>query len=130
MDHGKKKFSRPRVASKKGTPLGLVVALALAGGSVLGSAGTYLYFRPLLAAKQSAPPVASATPQVQAVMPNQVQFKPAPQPPGEAPPGKVWSVEHGHWHDAPVAPTSPALAPAALTPAAATTPAPEAVPKE
>ena len=20
-------------------------------------------------------------------------------PPGEAPPGKVWSAEHGHWHD-------------------------------
>jgi len=25
----------------------------------------------------------------------------APQPPGPAPEGKVWSVEHGHWHDAP-----------------------------
>lgn len=23
------------------------------------------------------------------------------QQPGEAPPGKVWSAEHGHWHDAP-----------------------------
>jgi uncharacterized protein YecA (UPF0149 family) len=22
-------------------------------------------------------------------------------PPGAAPPGKVWSAEHGHWHDAP-----------------------------
>lgn len=22
-------------------------------------------------------------------------------PPGPAPPGKVWSPEHGHWHDAP-----------------------------
>lgn len=22
-------------------------------------------------------------------------------PPGSAPPGKVWSAEHGHWHDAP-----------------------------
>ena len=21
------------------------------------------------------------------------------QPPGEPPPGKVWSPEHGHWHD-------------------------------
>ena len=21
------------------------------------------------------------------------------QPPGQAPPGKVWSPEHGHWHD-------------------------------
>ncbi len=24
-----------------------------------------------------------------------------PQPPGPAPEGKVWSPEHGHWHDAP-----------------------------
>ena len=24
---------------------------------------------------------------------------PVPAPPGEAPPGKVWSSEHGHWHD-------------------------------
>jgi hypothetical protein len=23
-----------------------------------------------------------------------------PQPAGEVPPGKVWSPEHGHWHDA------------------------------
>ncbi len=26
---------------------------------------------------------------------------PAPQPPGPVPDGKVWSAEHGHWHDAP-----------------------------
>ena len=26
---------------------------------------------------------------------------PAPQPPGPVPEGKVWSAEHGHWHDAP-----------------------------
>ena len=25
---------------------------------------------------------------------------------GPAPPGKVWSEEHGHWHDAPLAPTT------------------------
>ncbi|MEK6302605.1 MAG: SEC-C metal-binding domain-containing protein [Acidobacteriota bacterium] len=25
----------------------------------------------------------------------------SPQPPGPAPAGKVWSAEHGHWHDAP-----------------------------
>lgn len=28
----------------------------------------------------------------------------SPQPPGPAPAGKVWNVEHGHWHDAPGAP--------------------------
>ena len=30
-------------------------------------------------------------------------------PPGSAPPGKVWSPEHGHWHDAPGTTASPAL---------------------
>jgi hypothetical protein len=25
----------------------------------------------------------------------------ATPPPGEPPPGKVWSAEHGHWHDVP-----------------------------
>jgi hypothetical protein len=33
------------------------------------------------------------------VTPNPPQ--PVPQPPGEVPPGKVWSPEHGHWHDKP-----------------------------
>lgn len=27
------------------------------------------------------------------------QFTPGPQPDGPAPEGKVWSPEHGHWHD-------------------------------
>ncbi|MEQ8424103.1 MAG: SEC-C metal-binding domain-containing protein [Cyclobacteriaceae bacterium] len=27
-------------------------------------------------------------------------YTPSPPPAGEAPPGKVWSYEHGHWHDA------------------------------
>jgi len=128
MDHGKKKSS----AVKQKSPLGLIIALAVAGGAVLGSGGTYLYFKPLVAARQSAPSAAGDTPSAQTAitpaMPPQGQFKPAPQPPGEAPPGKVWSVEHGHWHDAPVALTPPAPAPAAGIPGA-TTPAPEAVPK-
>ena len=32
---------------------------------------------------------------------NQPASDPVPQPPGPAPEGKVWSEEHGHWHDAP-----------------------------
>jgi hypothetical protein len=31
-----------------------------------------------------------------------------PQPPGPTPPGKVWSVEHGHWHDDAAPPARPA----------------------
>ncbi|HEV7767368.1 MAG TPA: SEC-C metal-binding domain-containing protein [Thermoanaerobaculia bacterium] len=34
--------------------------------------------------------------------------KPGPQPSGPVPPGKIWSVEHGHWHDA----AAPNMAPA------------------
>jgi len=30
--------------------------------------------------------------------PRTAATKPGPQP-GPAPPGKVWSAEHGHWHD-------------------------------
>jgi len=149
MDHGKKKFSGSREAPKKGPPLGLVIALAAAGGVVIGSAGTYFFSKPLVAPKQSASPAAGGTPQAQTItMPPQQQFTPAPQPPGEAPPGKVWSVEHGHWHDAPVAltipapapatpatvtstpETTPAPAPASVTPTATTTPAPVAAPAE
>ena len=120
MSHGKKRFSNPREAPKKARPLGFVIALAAAGGAIIGSSGTYFLSRPTAPLKQSAGPAASGTPQAQTVstLPQQ-QFKPAPQPPGEAPPGKVWSVEHGHWHDAPVALTTPAPTPA--TPAPTTT---------
>lgn len=37
---------------------------------------------------------------------NTPQAPNTPQPPGEAPPGKVWSPEHGHWHDAAPAPAT------------------------
>jgi hypothetical protein len=139
MHHGKKKFSGSREASKKRPPLGLVIALAAAGGMIIGSAGTYYFSKPLAAPKQSASPAAGGIPQAQTItMPPQQQFTPAPQPPGEVPPGKVWSVEHGHWHDAPVALTSPAPAPLTtpapatptVTPAVTTTPAPAAPPAE
>ena len=41
-----------------------------------------------------------------------------PTAPGPAPPGKVWSVEHGHWHDAPLAPTTLPVQPKTLAPKA------------
>lgn len=131
MDHGKKKFSGSREAAKKGLPLSLVIALAAAGGVVIGSAGTYFLSRPPAAPMQSAPSVAGGTTQAPTfTMPPQKQFTPAPQPPGEVPPGKVWSVEHGHWHDAPGALTTPAPAPPTVIPAAPPPPAPAAVPAE
>jgi len=38
-----------------------------------------------------------------------------PQPPGPAPDGKVWSPEHGHWHDAPGAAAPVSVAPGAVS---------------
>ena len=32
---------------------------------------------------------------------------PGPQPAGPVPPGKVWSPEHGHWHNAPTTDPAP-----------------------
>src|SRR5258705_6732430 len=93
MDRGKKKFSGSREPPKKGPPLGLVIALAAAGGVVIGSAGTYFFSKPLAAPKQSVSPPAVGTPQAQTItMPPQQQFTPPPPPPREAPRGKVWSV--------------------------------------
>jgi hypothetical protein len=133
MGHDKKKFSGSREAPKKGRPIGLVIALAAAGGVVIGSAGTYFFSKPLAAPKQSASPAAGGTPQAQTItVPPQQQFTPAPQPPGEAPPGKVWSVQHGHWHDAPGAQTisAPATVIPAATPPPAATPTPPVAPAE
>jgi hypothetical protein len=42
--------------------------------------------------------------------PTRTTARPGPQP-GPAPPGKVWSVEHGHWHDIGASPTSAAASP-------------------
>jgi hypothetical protein len=46
-----------------------------------------------------------------------------PQPPGPAPAGKVWSPEHGHWHDAPVGAMPGAVSsPVTVTPGGASSP--------
>ena len=136
MDRGKKKPSGAGQVSKQRPALGLVIVLAAAGGAAIGSAGTYFLTRPQPAPVQSAGSAVggtSPTPSLPvsllsttaAVTPPQ-QFTPGPQPPGEAPPGKVWSPEHGHWHDAPAAVTIPAPTPGTTpTPAPATaTPTP------
>lgn len=49
---------------------------------------------------------------------NQPAGQSAPVRPGVTPPGKVWSEEHGHWHDAPgttPAASSPAQQPGATS---------------
>lgn len=43
---------------------------------------------------------------------NQTPAKNVPEPTGIAPPGKVWSPEHGHYHDAPKNPPAGATKPA------------------
>jgi len=117
MGHGYKNPNRPREAPKKGPPLGLVIVLAVAGGLVIGSASTYFLIKRPGGPQQSASAAPGGATQAQTItMAPQQQFKPAPQPPGEVPPGKVWSVEHGHWHDAPVASATPAAAPATVIP--------------
>ena len=133
MTQGKKKSSGSRETSKPGIPLGLVIVLAAAGGVIAGSAGTYYLTRPQTATQQSAAPaVGAATPAPVITMspPPAQQNTPGPQPPGEAPPGKVWSVEHGHWHDLPVTQVSPTPVPPAANPAAPIAPAPVVVPAE
>lgn len=131
MNQGKNKSSGSRETSKQGPPLALIIVLAVAGGVIIGSAGTYYATRPSATPAASAAPAASGTPPAQGVTITpqaspQGQFTPAPQPPGEAPPGKVWSPEHGHWHDAPAALTPPAAAAPSVTPGA--TPAPATPP--
>jgi len=49
-----------------------------------------------------------------------------PQPPGPAPEGKVWSPEHGHWHDIQAGDAAPHQINPISTPAPRTfTPAPQ-----
>jgi hypothetical protein len=81
-------------AGKTDRPKGLIVLLAMfaviAGIAFIPRGDKAAKSTPLPPA-----PIAAAT-------------KPGPQPPGPVPPGKVWSAEHGHWHDIARPGTSPA----------------------
>ncbi len=71
---------------------GLGIYAALSGSSTPEAAAS----APATAAPATAAPAGAAA----ASNPNPATpQQPAPQP-GAAPPGKVWSPEHGHWHDA------------------------------
>jgi hypothetical protein len=144
MKPEKKKSSDPRGPDRKGPALGQVIALAMVAGIVIGSAGTYFLTKPTPTPSPSTsggtptPSINFAPPATAA--PQQNQYTPAPQPPGEVPPGKVWSVEHGHWHDAPgsvvpgaapvVPGTAPASPPSAAAPVAPTISTPSVTPEE
>lgn len=66
----------------------LVIAIAAIGAVGLGAA--------IMDRRNDAPATSSLPQANQAARPT----TPQPQPPGPAPAGKVWSAEHGHWHDA------------------------------
>ena len=80
------KYKNCCIGKERTTPRGLIyliVVIALIAAT--GLAATLVNRRKESLPRQSAMPAATA---------------PRPQPPGPAPAGKVWSVEHGHWHDA------------------------------
>jgi hypothetical protein len=74
-------------AMKKKGPSGLMLLF----GAILLIAAIGLV-PPIWRSRTTAAPTLPASPV-------QASTVPAPQPDGPAPPGKVWSVEHGHWHD-------------------------------
>lgn len=79
-----------------------------------------------LNASQNQPVVLNAPQSRDVANPNQPARANIPQPSGIAPEGKVWSPEHGHYHDAPktqpAGSATPATPPAPATPAKGTGP--------
>ncbi len=101
-------YKRGVLVSKKGqnkVALGVVAVVAVIAGIVsiskLSSSPTSQSSAPIVQ-----PPISSsatATPTQNPLTSSPVTGAPfTAQPPGPAPAGKVWSAEHGHWHDAPV----------------------------
>lgn len=88
----------PAAAPATGTPLWMI------GVAVLGAAG--IAGAVALEMTRAEPPAPKPAPSVPVPMPAPTVVNSGaaqtfvPQPPGEAPPGKVWSPTCGHWHDA------------------------------
>jgi len=71
------------------------LAIVLVGGAAIGGAVALERTRP----EPEKPPAAVSVPMpAPSVTPATQTF--IPQPPGEAPAGRVWSPTCGHWHDA------------------------------
>jgi hypothetical protein len=90
---GSKKKFKSCCAGKSEVPKGLILLIAvfvvIAVFALIGS-------RDKADASAPLPPA-----------PRSATARPGPQP-GPAPPGKVWSAEHGHWHDIGARPGGPA----------------------
>lgn len=79
----------------------LIILVAVSGGFLIYDSG---YFD---SPASSASPTTQDFPTTQATIPNfspipltqQASSNPITAPPGPAPKGKIWSPDHGHWHD-------------------------------
>ena len=89
----------PKEGSGKSSVVLIIGAVLICGAVVLA-----FFARNSNQLPSNAIPVGSGAPAAQ----GQTGTPGAPQPPGPAPEGKVWSVEHGHWHDAPGQTAQPA----------------------
>jgi hypothetical protein len=76
----------------KSSPFLVIVALVIGAVIVAGAIYVSKDGQPAAADAQAVPAAAGSA---------QTDIPGSPQPPGPVPPGKVWNVEHGHWHDAP-----------------------------
>lgn len=101
----------------RGMSRGLIALLAAIG--VIGAVGV------VGAIRSKDQPVAAATP-ARAAAPTRTT--PRPQPPGPVPPGKVWSAEHGHWHDQAPASRGATSSPVQVTPPVQVTSTPKPQP--
>src|SRR5688572_6954950 len=94
----------------------LLVGAVILASAALAFVAVRAYLSPAPKAQATAPGANPASPPVQvtpgalpgdatSLLPSTAApgTTPAAQPPGPAPPGKVWSPEHGHWHDDPAA---------------------------
>ncbi len=90
----------PSAAGRRGSPI-WVIALAAIGGAAIAGAVVFEMQRP--SAKPGADRTAPAPMPFTALPTSGGTPAYTPQPAGLPPPGKVWSPEHGHWHDLPPA---------------------------
>jgi hypothetical protein len=92
----------PSTPARAGSSL-WVLALAALGGAAIAGAVVFEMQDEKPPAQPSFPTSPASLP-VQSIPGQSIPGQGAaptytPAPPGEAPPGKVWHPEHGHWHD-------------------------------